>query len=232
MLAVPQEPGEAERARPQASVASPGPPLPLAVEKSLRPVAVPSRVPERVPEQTAPPDTRWEWERVRAGAPDEEGPDEDGPETGRTSRPADDPVPPDTAVNGATNNATNDAMRPAADAPPGMDAVSTENSVLLVPQEVPADEVSQLLPIPDSAAPALVNLPAKQYFVSEAEVNLRAGPSTRYRVIARLAAGVPVILLDDEDVSWVRVRVVGEVGDTGRTGYMSRRYLSETPVGG
>ncbi|MFV0359289.1 SH3 domain-containing protein [Tropicimonas sp.] len=83
--------------------------------------------------------------------------------------------------------------------------------------------ISESITDPDLLSPGETDL----FYVTGAEVNLRAGPSTDYGVVTTLTRGEPVELLSDPGGNWAEIRIAA----TGETGFMSRRFLSASPGG-
>ncbi|WP_299816207.1 SH3 domain-containing protein [uncultured Jannaschia sp.] len=79
----------------------------------------------------------------------------------------------------------------------------------------------------DDAAPAsdsdrtATEAEAALFRVTGSRVNMRSGPSTAYGVIDSLAEGTLAERVGEADEGWMEIRVP----DTGRTGYMSARFL-------
>ncbi len=64
--------------------------------------------------------------------------------------------------------------------------------------------------------------PPALLFVTGTTVNMRAGPSTSFEVVARLPRGTAVADLGEAAPGWTRIRVI----DTGARGFMASRFLS------
>lgn len=105
--------------------------------------------------------------------------------------------------------------------PRAMDRYSLAALATARPADSPSDSPAE------RAAPAkdlpAQDLPAKDLrSVRKSRVNLRLGPGTQYNVVAKLAAGTPVELLQDPGNGWVKLRVV----DGGRVGWMAQSMIS------
>lgn len=77
-----------------------------------------------------------------------------------------------------------------------------------------------------TSAPAAI-APTKDQqtaFVSGSAVNMRAGPSTKHGIVARLTRGTEVIDLGSAGEGWNQIKVV----DTGTRGFMATRFLAPT----
>lgn len=72
---------------------------------------------------------------------------------------------------------------------------------------------------------SIFNIDASAYvkYVT-ANLNLRYGPGTSYSVLAVIPKGTPVTIDEDCDCKWVPVEY------NGRIGYISTKYLSNSPV--
>ncbi len=72
--------------------------------------------------------------------------------------------------------------------------------------------------------PAAAHLKTEAFptaFVSGTTVNMRAGPSTRHGVVAKLTSGTEVYDMGATDSGWSQIKVV----DTGARGFMASRFL-------
>lgn len=59
-------------------------------------------------------------------------------------------------------------------------------------------------------------------------LHLREGPSTAADSLGKYYNGASIVALEDNGKGWMRVRVGGETGSL--TGWMQKKYLSQTPV--
>ena len=88
------------------------------------------------------------------------------------------------------------------------------------------------LPEPDAAPEGgdatLADRQARMMFVSGTKVNVRAGPSTQYRVVDTVVFGDEVELVAYEGEGWARIRI----GNSDRVGFMSRKFLEHELSGG
>ncbi|MCF3973628.1 SH3 domain-containing protein [Paracoccus salsus] len=78
----------------------------------------------------------------------------------------------------------------------------------------------------EASAPGPSGATGPILYVTGTRVNFRAGPSTGDRVIGALNGGEAVEALGPPDSDWVNIR-----DSDGRVGYMSGRFLSDTPPG-
>lgn len=79
-----------------------------------------------------------------------------------------------------------------------------------------------------ASAPNLAEREARFLFVTGTKVNVRAGPSTQYRVVGAVVQGDSVELVSYEGNGWARIKI--ENGE--KTGFMSRKFLAGEPAGG
>jgi hypothetical protein len=96
----------------------------------------------------------------------------------------------------------------------------------LAPAEQPSAQgidlpVEQSLPVEQDGPEPVV------LYVTGTEVNVRAGPSTEYRVVGTVGRGEAVELLGSED-GWAQILF----GQQRFTGFMSRQFLDYDPSGG
>ncbi|SDI73728.1 SH3 domain-containing protein [Aliiruegeria lutimaris] len=68
----------------------------------------------------------------------------------------------------------------------------------------------------------------RMMFVTGTRVNVRAGPSTQYRVVDTVAYGDSVELVAYEGDGWARIRI----GNSDMVGFMSRNFLDNELSGG
>ena len=76
-------------------------------------------------------------------------------------------------------------------------------------------------PVPTSK-PGFSNATAPTVFVSGTTVNMRAGPSTRHGVVAKLTRGTEVIEMGSTSDGWSQIKVL----DTGTRGFMASKFLT------
>lgn len=132
--------------------------------------------------------------------------------------------PPDTANPG---DAAPDTSQPAPSEP--VDAA---------PPDAPDQNVPPIVetPAPDTApsdtnteaAPedfTVTALSGTYYVATENDLNVRSGPSTSYTALGRLSPGQEVTVTGKTDNDWYRIQFT-----TGKEGYVSAQYLSDTPV--
>jgi len=123
---------------------------------------------------------------------------------------------------------------PSVDAPPRPSAepLSIDAPTLAAPTEPALPDAiaaavreasADLAPPPPAAAPEPTVLR-----VTGDRVNVRAGPSTRYGIIASLRRDAEVELIDLPSASWAEIRLPEGEG----TGYMARSFLSEIRADG
>ena len=64
------------------------------------------------------------------------------------------------------------------------------------------------------------------WYVSGAQVNLRAGPGTANEVVSRLGLGTQAEVLSDTSADWIEIRTAD-----GRAGWISSKFLTQTAPG-
>ncbi len=124
--------------------------------------------------------------------------------------------------------ASEPAQQPAPQQPFGQAAqqmaLQAATEELQSPVAEPTEPSAELVPevSPDASAPDRLVL-----YVTGTNVNVRAGPSTEYRVVGTVSAGQAVELLSSEG-GWAQILF----GDEGYAGFMSRQFLDYEPVDG
>lgn len=87
----------------------------------------------------------------------------------------------------------------------------------------PEEPVAAAAPVPVVEAVFAEDSAAEVMFVTGRSVNVRFGPSTGEDVIARLARGEAVTIVERQDNGWARIRIEGD----GVEGFMSLDFLSD-----
>ncbi|MCK8485101.1 hypothetical protein MUY21_13735 [Aliiroseovarius sp. S2029] len=127
----------------------------------------------------------------------------------------------------ATANATPAVQAPKAAAPARLVAVPVTLASASTPQtpaELAEAQARKMASNITTATPAAASLTTDAFptvFVSGTTVNMRAGPSTKHGVVAKLTYGTEVYDMGTTASGWSQIKVV----DTGARGFMATRFL-------
>ncbi|MGO4914247.1 SH3 domain-containing protein [Pseudogemmobacter sp. W21_MBD1_M6] len=104
---------------------------------------------------------------------------------------------------------------------------STEKQV--IPANAKTPQVNPLVVPTEAAQRAIKKQPEAENvrYVIGARVNLRAEPTTKSAILAKLEFGTKAIALQTNDDGWVRIRHVG----SGIEGFMAKTFLRINPPG-